>query len=106
MSMEKVFPIFAAAFAVIYVLAVEFNWALFTYHPKLGEWGWLVQPTKSGPPMYWYGWLATSALGATATSLLTWPLARRWSAQSWLGWVVPLLVMLVFVNLFRSFFLR
>ncbi len=106
MNMEKVFPIFAAAFAVIYVLAVEGNWALFTYHPKLGEWGWLAQPTKSGPPMYWYGWLATSALGATATSLLTWPLARRLSAQLWLGWMVPLVVMLIFVYLFRGFFLR
>ncbi len=106
MNMEKVFPIFAAAFAVIYVLAVEGNWALFTYHPKLGEWGWLAQPTKSGPPMYWYGWLATSALGATATSLLTWPLARRLSAQFWLGWMVPLVVMLIFVYLFRGFFLR
>ena len=106
MSTEKVFPIFAAAFAVIYVLAVEGNWALFTYHPKLGEWGWLAQPTKSGPPMYWYGWLATSTLGATATSLLTWPLVRRLSAQFWLGWIVPLVVMLIFIYLFRDFFVR
>jgi hypothetical protein len=102
MSMEKVLPIFAAAFAVIYVLAVEGNWALFTYHPKLGEWGWLAQPAKVGPPMYWYGWLATSALGATAISLLTWPLARRWSAQFWLGWAVPLVVMFIFIYLFRG----
>jgi hypothetical protein len=106
MSIEKVLPIFAAAFAVIYVLAVQYNWALFTYHPKLGEWGWLAQPTKSGPPMYWYGWLATSALGATATSLITWPLVRRWSAQYWLGWVVPLAIMVIFCYLFRGFFLR
>ncbi len=106
MSIEKTLPIFAASFAVIYVLAVEGNWALFTYHPKLGEWGWLAQPTKSGPPMYWYGWLATSTLGATATSLLTWPLVRRFSPQFWLGWTVPLVVMLIFVYLFRDFFFR
>ena len=106
MSMEKVFPVFAAAFAVIYVLAVQMNWALFTYHPKLGEWDWLVQPARTGPPMYWYGWLATSALGATAVSLLAWPLVRRWSAQLWLGWVVPLVIILIFVYLFRDFFLR
>jgi len=37
--------------------------------------------------MYWYGWLATSALGATAVSLLSWPLVRRWPAQLWLGWI-------------------
>jgi hypothetical protein len=106
MNLEKVFPIFAAAFAVIYVLAVQENWALFTYHPKLGAWGWLVEPARGGPPMYWYGWLATSALGATLTSLVSWPFARRWPAQLWLGWVVPSVVILIFVYLFRDFFLR
>jgi hypothetical protein len=106
MNLEKLFPVFAASFAVIYLLAVEQNWALFTYHPKLGEWGWLVQPARTGPPMYWYGWLATSALGATAASLLSWPLQRRWPAPFWLGWVVPLLVIFAFVYFFRDFFLR
>jgi hypothetical protein len=105
MNIERTFPIFAAAFAVIYVLAVEGNWALFTYHPKLGAWEWLAQPARSGPPMYWYGWLATSALGATAASLLGWPLLRRWPAQYWLGWAVPLVVMVIFCYLFRGFFL-
>ena len=72
MSTEKVFPIFAAAFAVIYVLAVQYNWALFTYHPKINEWQWLAQPAKNGPPMYWYGWLVLSTgaalvVGSAAT---------------------------------------
>jgi hypothetical protein len=106
MKLEKVFPVFAAAFAVIYLLAVEQNWALFTYHPKLGEWGWLVEPSRSGPPMYWYGWLATSVLGATLASLLSWPLVRRWPIQYWLGWAVPLVVIVIFVYFFRDFFLR
>jgi hypothetical protein len=106
MKLEKVVPVFAAAFAVIYLLAVQENWALFTYHPKIGEWGWLAQPQKVGPPMYWYGWLATSVLGATATSLLSWPLLVRRSPQYWVGWTVPLVVMLVFCYLFRGFFLH
>jgi hypothetical protein len=106
MNIEKVVPVFAAAFAVIYVLAVEGNWALFTYHPKIGEWGWFAQQPKIGPPMYWYGWLATSTLGATATSLIAWPLVRRWSVQFWLGWAAPLAVMFIFCYLFRGFFLR
>jgi hypothetical protein len=106
MNMEKVFPIFAAAFAVIYVLSVQFNWALFTYHPKLGEFDWLPQPGRVGPPMYWYGWLVTSLLGATATSLGAWPLVRRAPTQYWIGWVIPLVVILVFIYLFRDFFLR
>ena len=106
MNLEKVFPIFAAAFAVIYLLAVAENWALFTYHPKLVEWGWLTQPARSGPPMYWYGWLATSVLGATAVSLLAWPFMRRWPAPFWIGWIVPLAVIVIFVYFFRDFFVR
>jgi hypothetical protein len=106
MKLEKAFPVFAAAFAVIYLLAVEQNWALFTYHPKLGEWGWLAQPARTGPPMYWYGWLVTSTLGATSVSVLTWPLVRRWPIQFWLGWAVPLAVIFIFVYFFRDFFLR
>ena len=63
-------------------------------------------PAKNGPPMYWYGWLVTSTLGASAVSLISWPFIRRGSAQLWLGWVVPIVVVVVFVYLFRNFFLR
>ena len=106
MSREKVFPIFAAAFAVIYVLAVEYNWALFTYHPRIGEWQWLAQPAKDGPPMYWYGWLVTSTLGAIATSVIALPLLKNRPTPYWLGWTVPLLVILSVFYLFRDWFLR
>ena len=106
MKLEKVFPIFAAAFAVIYTLAVYYNWALFTYHPKIDEWNWLAVPARNGPPMYWYGWLVTSALGASAISLVSFPFIRRESSPLWLGWVVPIVVVVVFVYLFRSFFLH
>lgn len=106
MSITRVFPIFAAAFAVIYVLSVEANWALVTYHPRINEWEWLARPAKSGPPMYWYGWVATSFLAAAAISLAALPLPRRWSPPVWIGWAVPLAVMLLFVYLLRSFFLR
>jgi hypothetical protein len=107
MSITRVFPIFAAAFALVYVICVEANWALVTYHPRINEWEWLTKPAKaSGPAMYWYGWLATSFLAASAISLLALPLTRRWSPPVWIGWAVPLAVMVVFVYLLRSFFLR
>ena len=106
MKMEKTFPVFAAAFAVIYELAVYFNWALFTYHPKINEWEWLAQPARNGPPMYWYGWLVTSVLGASAVSLVSWPLTRRGPALLWLGWIVPIVIVVIFVYLFRGFFIR
>lgn len=106
MTLERLSPIFAAAFAVIYVIAVEQNWALVTYHPRLGEWEWLTKPAKTGPAMYWYGWLATSFLGASAVSLASLPLVRRWPPPLWLGWAIPLAVMASFLYFLRSFFLR
>lgn len=106
MSYTRVFPIFAAAFAVIYMIAVEYNWALVTYHPRIGEWEWLTKPSKSGPAMHWFGWLGTSVLVASAISLLALPLTRRWPPPVWIGWAVPLAVMAAFVYFLRSFFLR
>lgn len=106
MSYDRVIPVFAAAFAVIYVVSVEANWALFTYHPRTGEWEWLTKPARAGPAMHWYGWLGTSLLGASSMSLLALPLTGRWHPPVWIGWVVPLAVMVVFVYLLRSFFLR
>ena len=106
MSISRVFPIFAAAFAVIYVICVEMNWALVTYHPRINEWDWLTKPSRSGPAMHWFGWLGTSFLAASALSLLALPLTRRWQPPVWIGWVVTLAVMCAFVYLLRSFFLR
>jgi hypothetical protein len=104
--MARVFPIFSAAFAVIYVLAVQMNWALITYHPRLDEWELLAKPVKSGPAMYWYGWILTSTIGATAVSLAALPFQGRLRAVLWIGWAVPLLVIAAFIYLFRDFFLR
>jgi hypothetical protein len=105
-NIEKTFPVFAAAFALIYILSVELNWALFTYHPKIGQWGWLVEPSRDGSPMFGYGWLVTAALGATGVSLITLPLLKNRPTQYWLGWTVPLMVMISVFYLFRGFFLR
>jgi hypothetical protein len=105
-NIEKLVPVFSAAFAVIYILSVQLNWALFTYHPKTGQWGWLVEPSRDGTPMYWYGWLVTSVFGAAAVSVITWPLLRNRPTQYWLGWTVPLLVMISIGYFFRGFFLR
>ena len=60
---ERLFPVFGAAFAVIYAVVLDYNWALFTYHPKLGIWDAGAAAPKDGPAMYWYG-VVTAALGA------------------------------------------
>lgn len=100
--------VFSIAYAIAYVLAVENNWALFTYHPALEEFGPLVEKPKDGPAMYWYGWLATAAIVAgviaTAASWLPDNLTRR-IAPIW-SWAMPVATMLVFVYILRGFFTK
>lgn len=99
---------FAIAFAVLYVLAVENNWALFTYHAALEEFAFLVEKQKDGPAMYWYGWLSTAGIGAFAIAA-----AASWAPESlskriWpgLAWAVPLATMFAFVYILRGFFTK
>lgn len=111
MRAARFFPAFSIAFAVLYVLAMDNNWALFTYLARAREFHALVYvpPTpRAGPAMYWWGWLATSALGAAGVALVASAVpvdgaARRWSA---LTWAVPLAVMLAIVFILRGWFIR
>ena len=112
MTPPRRFPVFAIVFAVVfavtYAIAVEQNYALFTYHPAVGDFGAGVQQPKDGPAMYWYGWLATSSIVAfvagVATSWLPAGLVQRlWSGWTW---VIPIGVMIAFCYLLRNFFLR
>jgi hypothetical protein len=76
-KVARAFPFFSAEFVVFYALAVEFNLALFTYHPQLKQFAFLVEPPKAGPAMYWYGWITTSVLGALFISAFALMLPRR-----------------------------
>ena len=107
-SIARVLPVFAAAFAVAYLVVEQNNWPLFTYHPRTGDWGWLHQAARApnSPAMHWFGWLTSSFLVASAASALALPVTRRWQPPVWIGWAVPLAVMVAFVYLFRGFFLR
>jgi len=100
--------VFAVAFAVLYLLAVENNWALFTYHPALEEFGWFVEKTKDGPAMYWYGWLLTAGIAAFIAGIVATRLPESVARRLWSGWTwaVPLAVLLVFCYLLRNYFLR
>jgi hypothetical protein len=112
MNLARSFPIFsiafAAAYAILYVLAVEYNWALFTYHPALEEFGLLVEKPREGPAMYWYGWMATAALGALALAAVMTLIPESRAKRVWSGWswAVPVAAMLVFGYLLRGFFTR
>ncbi|MFZ0352657.1 MAG: hypothetical protein WB540_01040 [Pseudolabrys sp.] len=96
---------FGTAFAIVYVIAVAKDLALFTVFPSLGivlvgthhtrdvtdpAMGFLV------PAMYWYGWAATAAIGAFLFGLVAALLPERWTRQFWSGWlwVIPVASMI------------
>jgi hypothetical protein len=99
---------FAAAYAILYVFAVMYNLALFTYHPATEEFYPLVKKAIEGPAMYWYGWIATSAIGAFMAAAVASLVPIQWAKRLWSGWswAVPLSVMLVFSYLLRGYFTR
>jgi hypothetical protein len=107
-SFEVFAIVFAVVFALAYVLAVEANYAVFTYHPALGEWGAGVEKARDGPAMYWFGWLLTSGIVATVAGLAATALPESVTRRLWPGltWVVAIGVMIAFCYLLSGFFLR
>ena len=70
---------FAIAGTVIYLLCLQFNWPLFTFHPAVSrfEWGWGPSRSGEGPAMYWYGWTATTIIAGAVVSFLATPASRK-----------------------------
>ena len=110
--MSRVLPVFAivfaAVYALIYTLAVWKNYALFTYHPALNEFGIGVQKPKDGPAMYWYGWMATAGISAAVAGSIACLIPASASRRLWpgLAWLVPLCAMVFFAWMLRGYFMR
>ena len=106
---------YGTAFAVLYVVALKLDLALFTVYPSLGvvlpgthHTRDVVAPSMGflAPAMYWYGWTATAALGALLFGLIAALLPERWTRRfrpGWL-WVVPALAMFACVYLTLPWF--
>jgi hypothetical protein len=80
-SKSGIFAItFGITFAVLYTVLEQLNWPLFTYHPAVGKLDFWMQRPRSGegPPMYWFGWLALSGIGAVAVSFVATLTPRLW----------------------------
>jgi hypothetical protein len=70
--------VFSVAYAVIYVICTEMNLPLLTYHPVIAEVDFLWTPERRGPAMYWYGWMLTSLIGATALAWMASAVPEQW----------------------------
>ena len=100
--------VFTVVFTIAYVVSVENNYALFTYHPAVGQFGAGVQKPQDGPAMYWYGWLATSGIAALVAGIVAGLLPEAVTRRLWSGWtwVIAVGVMATFCYLLRNYFLR
>ncbi len=108
MNFSRTFPVFSAVFAVAYIICVDQNLALFTYHPQLNQWEFLVAPSKGITPMYWYGWLATSAIVGALAAIVASFVPSKWGVWVWSGWtwVLPLGSMIYIAYVLRAYFFR
>jgi len=63
---------FGIAATLLYTVVERLNWPLFTYLPRMNRVEfWLYRsPPAESPPMYWYGWIALSAIAAVVVALI------------------------------------
>ncbi len=105
---------YGTAFAVLYVVALKLDLALFTVYPSLGvilpgthHARDIVDPSLGFvvPAMYWYGWTATAALGALLLSIIVAFFPERWTPRISLTWLlIPAAAMIACVYLTLPWF--
>jgi hypothetical protein len=66
----------------LYTVYERLNWPLFTYHPVLSVVDFGRQPAGVGPPMFWYGWIALSAISAFVVASVATIVPARWLRQA------------------------
>jgi len=103
----KTFAItFATTGTVIYLLCLQFNWPLFTFHPAVSrfEWGWGPSRSGEGPAMYWYGWTATTIIAGAIVSFLVSLLPESMTKKIplILVWLLPILAIPYLIYDLRS----
>jgi hypothetical protein len=112
---SRAFPAFAVAFAIYYAPAYaftgansSFSWPLFTYFPAIDEWRWGLVPGNDdiGPPMWWYGWMASAAIVGLIAAVIALLLPARMTEKFWAlaAWVVPLVAFVFLWNWERVWF--
>ena len=93
--------VFGVSFAIVYVICDMAALPLFTYHPGTGriDLGFASARRDEGPAMYWYGWLGSSALGASLFGMLATllPENARSKIPSSLAWIVPIVLLPVLI---------
>jgi hypothetical protein len=102
--------VFAIAGPLVYVVSELGGVPLFTYHPGTGriDFGFAAARPNEGPAMYWYGWLATTLIGASLAGLIATLLPPNVTAKIplFLIWLLPLLVLPILAYALMPFWTR
>lgn len=80
--------VFSLTACIAYTLAYYFDWSLFQYYLDENRFHFAAQPNSSGPPILWYGWLATAVLAGGAFALVV-PRRLRIRLLPDLVWLIP-----------------
>src|ERR1700687_4294718 len=87
--------VFGVTFLVLYLVAEQMNWPLFTFHPATNrvDFWWSAGRSGEGPAMYWYGWTVLSLIGGFALGMLGTMLPERAVRKIplFLLWLLPTL---------------
>jgi hypothetical protein len=106
-AFEKFAIGFGLATPVLYVICELANLPLFSYHPATGriDLGWVAPIKGEGPVMYWYGWTATTLIGAGVAGLLATLMPQGMIRKIPLSliWILPLVAVPILVYALRSF---
>ena len=101
---------FSLTAMVVYVLSDFLGWALFTFHPGTGrlEWGQMPPRRGEGPVMYWYGWVATTAIVSPIVALLATFLPEHVTRRIPLAilWLLPILAVPIMFYTLMSFWTK
>jgi hypothetical protein len=93
--------VFGISFGILYTICDMAALPMFTYHPGTDriDFGFVRARRDEGPAMYWYGWIASSALGASIPGLLATLLPEKIRSRIplALAWVVPVVLLPVLV---------
>ena len=107
--------VYGTAFAILYVIALRLDFALFTVYPTIGvvllgahHSRDHVAPSMGSfmPAMHWYGLAATASVGAVMFGFVAALLPERCSRLFWSGWlwVTPVAAMIGCVYLTLPWF--
>lgn len=99
---------FAAVYSAVYYIALYNNWPVFSYGPAVGEWTLFNHSASAGPTMYWYGWIATSAIVGGIAGLIACYLPGNLGSRLWSGfaWLVPVCSIAAIGYMLSGYFTR